>query len=92
MDGAALRQFDGFDEYEPFAPGEALPEPKRSWTESELEFLTRRAIEERQLANRAPTAAAAAAHLYLAASYSAKLADQLSRLAELEKLALRIAE
>jgi hypothetical protein len=90
MDGAALRQFDSFEHFPDLPLEEAPPEPKRSWTESELEFLTRRAMEERLLATKAPTAAAAAAHLYLSASYSAKLAAELSRLAELEKLALTI--
>ncbi len=42
------------------------------------------------MASKAPTTTAAAAHLYLAASYSAKVARELMKQAELEKLALRI--
>lgn len=92
MDGVALRQFDGFEDFMAVPAAGVPPEPKLDWIESELGFLTRRAMEERLLATKAPTAAAAAAHLYLAASYSARLAAELSRLAELEKLALSIAD
>jgi len=87
MDGAALRQFD---EPEEMLSDERPLETKRAWAESELEFYTRRAIEERRLASTAVSASAAAAHLYLAASYSARMAEELSRQAELEKLALSI--
>lgn len=83
MKGAALRQADDSEE----APPQAA---EQLWPESELQFYTRRALEERRLANMAPTAAAAAAHLYLAASYSAKMAEELTKQAEFEKLALRI--
>ncbi len=95
MDGAALRRFDLGSSSEPSsspaAPlDEEAPEPARAWPESELEFYTRRAVEERRLATIAPTPAAKAAHLYLAASYSAKLAQELAKELELEQLALRV--
>ena len=91
MDGAALRRIEGFEGF--WEEPEAEPAAKqRPWIESDLEFYTRRATEERRLAAKAPTATIAAAHLYLAASYSAKMAAELTRLAELEKLALSIAD
>lgn len=92
MECAARRQLDPTDEIALASVQSADPEPRlRHWSETEIEFYTRRALEEHRLATRAPTAAAAAAHLYLAASYSTKMAEELSRQAELEKLALRIA-
>jgi hypothetical protein len=66
-----------------------VPAPRRA-AETELDFYTRRALEESRLAKRASTAEAAAAHLYLAAAYSAEIAKELEKSAELEQLALLI--
>ena len=53
-------------------------------TESEFEFLTRRALEEARLAQVAPTPAAANAHRYLAAAYSEQLSKYIKVHSELE--------
>ncbi len=58
--------------------------------ETELEFLTRRAMEESRLAKSAGTPQAAAAHSYLASAYSAAISKELARQAELEGLLLQI--
>lgn len=63
----------------------------RSKTETELDFLTRRAMEESRLAKRAVSPHAAAAHSYLAAAYSAAIAREIERQKELESLLLEIA-
>ena len=55
-------------------------------TESEVEFFTRRALEESRLAQRAATPAAASAHRYLAAAYSERLARHITIHSELEDL------
>ena len=58
--------------------------------ESELEFYSRRAMEEARLAGRALTPQAAAAHRYLAAAYAALVAKETQVESELEELANRI--
>ena len=63
----------------------------RSVGETELQFYTRRAMEESRLAKQAPTAAAAAAHSYLAAAYSARIAEERAKELEFEAIALQIA-
>ncbi len=55
-------------------------------TESEFEFLSRRALEEARLAQLAATPSAANAHRYLAAAYSEQLARHISVHSELEDL------
>lgn len=94
MDFAGEHQFsdaiDGLDEEERNeAP--ALPLVGRSLRETEVAFLSRRAMEESRLAQRAVTPEAAAAHRYLADAYATELARELAVAAELEKLALHIA-
>lgn len=69
----------------------ALPLVGRSLRETEVAFLSRRAMEESRLAQRAATPEAAAAHRYLADAYATELARELSVAAELEDLALHIA-
>ncbi len=70
---------------------EEAPEPAPAfWAESELEFYARRAIEEGNAARRATCPQAAAAHMYLAAAYSAQIAKELAKTAELEDLLLHI--
>jgi hypothetical protein len=58
--------------------------------ETELQFFTRRAMEESLLAKHAATPQAAAAHSYLAAAYSAQVAKELARQGELEELLLEL--
>lgn len=62
------------------------------WTapESHLEFLSRRALEESRLAGAARSAAAAAAHRYLAAAYARQIAKEVATAAALEELLLEI--
>ena len=55
-------------------------------SESEFEFLTRRALEEARLAQLAPTPAAANAHRYLAAAYSEQLSKYINVHTEMEEL------
>lgn len=75
----------------PVTNEEAAESPQgRTTAETELEFLTRRAMEESRLSKQAPTAKAAAAHAYLAAAYSAQVSKELARQAELEALLLQI--
>ncbi len=69
----------------------APPPLPKSRAESELEFLSRRAMEESRLAKRALSPHAAAAHSYLAAAYSAAVAREIERQKELESLLLQIA-
>ena len=91
MGGASLVSLAALKPAEEQDPYPALPLPlERAVPESELEFYTRRALEERRLASCAATGAAAAAHLYLAASYSARIAREMQRESELELLALSI--
>jgi hypothetical protein len=59
--------------------------------ESDLEFYARRAMEEAHAGRRAACPEAASAHMYLAAAYSAQVAKEMARAAELEGLALAIA-
>lgn len=54
--------------------------------ESEIEFFSRRALEEARLAQLAPSPAAANAHRYLAAAYSEQLAKYFKVHSELEDL------
>ncbi len=54
--------------------------------ESEFEFFSRRALEEARLAQQAASPAAANAHRYLAAAYSAQLARHIEAHSELEEL------
>jgi hypothetical protein len=63
-----------------------LPCPPALITESEFEFLSRRALEEARLAQYAATPAAANAHRYLAAAYSEQLARHIRVHSELEHL------
>jgi hypothetical protein len=58
--------------------------------ETELEFYSRRAMEEARLARRALTPQAAAAHRYLAAAYAALVAKETQVESELEELANQI--
>lgn len=69
---------------------DAQPPVAESRPETELEFLTRRAMEESRLAKRASSPHAAAAHSYLAAAYSAAVAREVERQNELESLLLRL--
>jgi hypothetical protein len=62
----------------------------RTAAETELQFFARRAFEESLLAKQASCAQAAAAHSYLAAAYSAQIAKELAKTAELEDLLLQI--
>lgn len=70
-------------------PEEAVPAPALV-TESEFEFLTRRALEEARLAQLAPTPAAANAHRYLAAAYSEQLAKYIKAHSEMEDLLMSL--
>ena len=54
--------------------------------ETNLEFLSRRALEESRLAREARSAKAAAAHRYLAAAYSAEIARELATAASFQAL------
>jgi transposase-like protein len=58
--------------------------------EPELLFYARRAWEESRLAAKAATPKAAAAHSYLAAAYSAEVAKELAKKAEMDELLLRL--
>ncbi len=60
--------------------------PPSLLSESEFDFLRRRALEESRLAQRAANPAAASAHRYLAAAYSEQLARHLKVHDELEGL------
>lgn len=88
---------DGFhssfsaDEAETAAPeGAAGLPPPRIPAETELQFYARRAQEESRLAKQASSAKAAAAHSYLAAAYSAAIAQELAKQQEFEDLLLQI--
>ena len=90
---------DAMDHFAFCAPDAAAADDREGWAEaliaravpeSELQFYTRRAMEESRLAKLAPTAAAAAAHAYLAAAYSARIALERQRELEFEELALSI--
>ena len=59
--------------------------------ETQIEFLTRRALEENRLANLARSPRAAAAHRYLAAAYATAIARERETAAALEELLLPIA-
>jgi hypothetical protein len=54
--------------------------------ESELEFYSRRAMDEARLAGRASSPQAAAAHRYLAAAYAALVAKETQAETELKEL------
>lgn len=58
--------------------------------ESEIDFFTRRALEESHAAKRAANPEAAARHRYLAAAYSAELNRELTTAKDLESLILEI--
>jgi hypothetical protein len=60
-------------------------------TESELQFFSRRAMEESRAARRAICPQAAAAHRYLSAAYSARVREEMATAAELDALARLIA-
>ncbi len=79
-DFADVAPADLQDEAEELAGAPALV------TESEFEFLSRRAMEEARLAQFATTPTAANAHRYLAAAYSEQLARHISVHSELEEL------
>jgi hypothetical protein len=66
---------------------EALPAFAGRPAESDLQFYSRRAMEESRLAQRASCARAAAAHRYLAASYSSLVKREMEMAAELDELA-----
>jgi hypothetical protein len=87
MEGAPVDSGCGEPWAEP-APAPALfgSEPP----ETELQFFTRRALEENRLARTAATPQAAAAHAYLAAAYSAQIARELAKEAELEALLVEL--
>jgi hypothetical protein len=55
--------------------------------ESDLQFYSRRAMEESRSAQRATCGKAAAAHRYLAASYAALVKQEIEMAAELDSLA-----
>ena len=54
--------------------------------ETELQFFSRRAMEESRLAKQASCPAAAARHAYLAAAYAGEIAKELAKAAEFDKL------
>jgi len=58
--------------------------------ETDLQFFARRAWEESRLARQAVCPRAAASHSYLASAYSAEVAKELAKTAELEELLLRM--
>lgn len=58
--------------------------------ETNLDYLTRRAIEESRLAGSAASPAAAAAHRYLAAAYSAEMAKEIAAAATLKALLTKL--
>jgi hypothetical protein len=72
------------------AAGDPATEYIGARRETELEFYSRRAMEEARLAGRALTPQAAAAHRYLAAAYAALVAKETRVASELEELAHRI--
>jgi hypothetical protein len=74
----------------PTAAGEPLGGLLGTVRESELEFYSRRAMEEARSARRAVSPQAAAAHRYLAAAYAALVAKETQAEVELEELAKRI--
>ena len=84
IDGGCFAAIDD-DALEPAGPAAA-----RTAAETELQFFARRAFEESLLAKQASCPQAAAAHSYLAAAYSAEIARELAKTAELEELLLRI--
>ena len=90
MDCVTGAAFDTAEDEGSEAGAELTPVAEAGNIETELEFLTRRAMEESRLAKRASTPRAAAAHSYLAAAYSAAIAKELARQAELESLLLKI--
>ena len=67
------------------------PAPAAGWVipETNLEFLSRRALEEGRLAQAARDPKAAAAHRYLAAAYSAEIAKEAATTAAFEELLRR---
>ena len=72
-----------------FDPAEACagtPSVAPCTTETNLQFLSRRALEESRLAARARNPKAAAAHRYLAAAYSAQIARELATAASFQEL------
>lgn len=71
-------------------PAGSAPAAVRTAAETELQFFARRAFEESLLAKQASSPQAAAAHSYLAAAYSAQIAKELAKTAELEELLLQI--
>ena len=72
------------------APEAAASPPPPTPAETELQFYARRAQEESRLAKQASSPKAAAAHAYLAAAYSAAIAQELGKQQEFEDLLLRI--
>jgi hypothetical protein len=68
----------------------AVPALPAAVVETDLQFYARRAWEESRLAKQASTAQAAAAHSYLAAAYSAQVAKELAKTAEMDELLLSI--
>jgi hypothetical protein len=70
------------DDAEPASP--ALVGPP---AESDLQFYSRRAMEESRFAQRASCAKAAAAHRYLAASYASLVKREMETAADLDGLA-----
>ena len=75
---------------EALEPAKTAPAAAMTAAETELQFFARRAFEESLLAKQASSPQAAAAHSYLAAAYSAQIAKELAKTAELEELLLRI--
>ncbi len=71
-------------------PAGSAPAAVRTAAETELQFFARRAFEESLLAKQASNPEAAAAHSYLASAYSAQIAKELAKTAELEDLLHRI--
>jgi hypothetical protein len=74
------------EEEEIAAVGDENPAVSALVSETEFEFLTRRALEEARLAQIAPSPASANAHRYLAAAYSEQLAKYIKVNSELENL------
>jgi hypothetical protein len=86
--GCLLRDRD-FDAAEPLAPVD-VPVVPGSAAETQLQFYARRAWEESRLAMKAASPKAAAAHSYLASAYSAEVAKELAKTAELGELLLQL--
>ncbi len=80
------RRYDLEEEFAADGEAEELPGPPAFVTESEFEFLSRRALEEARLARQAPSPAAANAHRYLAAAYSEQLARHIAIHSQLEEM------